>query len=227
MAQSRSALASRRNGLLLVGLAVVLAIAAFFLGNAYLAGEAAKVNAPVRTVLVASRDIAAGTQVRTEDLARASIALSDQLVGFFLAPGAQASGIAAVDLKQGQPVLASHLLSGDAALSVAPLVPLKLKVGSDQIDVVGAMNLPLDRLAAPPPKVRVHDHIDLWASSVLQGVPSLQLVLENAEIIAFSGTLQDPTGYVLAVTAEHLDRYLLASGNGSSLLVTVRSSRQP
>src|SRR3989337_2683909 len=46
---SRSPLASRRAGLLLVAVAIVLAIGAFFLGHTYLTAEAAKVNAPVRT----------------------------------------------------------------------------------------------------------------------------------------------------------------------------------
>lgn len=227
MAQSRSALASRRSGFLLVGFAIVLAVAAFFLSNAYLAAEAGKVNAPVRSVLVAARDIAAGTEVRAEDLATTSIALPDGVAGFFLAPaqGTQPSGVAAIDLKKGQPVLAADLLSIDTAQSVAPLVPLKVKVGDADVDVVGAMNLPLDRLVAPPPKVRVHDRIDVWASSALEGVPSLQLVMANVEIIAFSGTPEEPAGYVIAVTAEHLDRYLFASTSGSSLVVTVRSSR--
>ena len=225
---SRSPLASRRAGLPLVAVAIVLAIGAFFLGNTYLTAEAAKVNAPVRTVYAASRDIAAGTLLRAEDLATTSMALPDQLAGFFLVqtPGAPPpAGVAAIDLKMGQPVLGGDLLSSDSAQSVAPLVPLKVRVGADEQDAVGALNLPLDRLVAPPPKVRVHDRIDLWASSVEADVPSLQLVMENVEIIAFSGAGDAPEGYVIAVTVEHLDRYLFFSNTGSPLVVTVRSSR--
>src|SRR3989338_4751293 len=97
---------SRRAGLLLVAVAIVLAIGAFFLGNTYLTAEAAKVNAPVRTVYAASRDIAAGTLLRAEDLATTSMALPDQLAGFFLVqtPGAPPpAGVAAIDPKMGQP----------------------------------------------------------------------------------------------------------------------------
>src|SRR3990172_607806 len=123
---SRSPLASRRAGLLLVAVAIVLAIGAFFLGNTYLTAEAATVNA-------ASRDIAAGTLLRAEDLATTSMALPDQLAGFFLVqtPGAPPpAGVAAIDLKMGQPVLGGDLLSSDSAQSVAPPAPPHARGGA-------------------------------------------------------------------------------------------------
>ncbi len=230
MGQARSAQrgggGSRRIGLLLGLLAVLLGGGSFFLSQSYLAGEAGRANPPLRPVAVAAKAIAAGAIVGPADARTASMPVVPDLADLYLQPGA-VSGIAVRALREGQPILVGDLLPAESAGSVAPLVPLKVKVGDQQRDVAGGLNLPLDRLAAPPPKVRVHDRVDLWASSAQQNVPSLQLVLENVEIIAFNGASDAPapTGFVVAVTVEQLDRYLFFTNTPSQLVITVRSSR--
>lgn len=227
--------ASRRTAIALILAAIGLAAAAAFAANAYIANEAQKVAAPLRTVWAAAKDIPAGALVGPADLTTVQLALPNEQAALFAvaSEGATApTGVSVQDLKKGRPIAVGDLLPVESAGSVAPLVPLTVTVGTQQQPVVGGLNFPLDRLLAPPPPVRAHDRIDIWASvTVLPASPnappttSTQLVIGNAEIISFVGSAQSPQGYVLAVTIEQLDRFLFYGSSGAPMIVTVRSSR--
>lgn len=219
-------MATRRNGILLLGGSVVLALLAFFLAQSYVSSVAQSANPPRQPVAVAADDIPAGTLVTPAMAQSAPMSVPAELYNVvFLAPGDSVKGLAVRAIKKGEPILAGDLLPAESAQSLAPLVPLKAKVGTVTVDVVGGLNLPLDRLVAKPPAVRPHDRIDLWAGGVGPNQPSLQLVLEDVEILAFNGGPAAPDGFNVAVSVEQLDRYLFFSNQGAPLVVTVRSSQ--
>ena len=219
-------MATRRNGIALVAAAIVLALVAFFLSQSYVSSAAQNANPPKQPVAVAANDIPAGTLVSPAMAESAAMSVPPDLYKtVYLAPGDTVKCVAVRAIKKGEPILAGDLAPAESAGSLAPLIPLKTKIGTATADVAGGLNVPLGRLVAPPPAVRTHDHIDLWAGGVGPNQPSLQLVLENVEILAFNGTVDAPTGYNVAVTVDQLDRYLFFSNQGAPLLVTVRSSQ--
>lgn len=258
---------TRRNGVLLLALAVALAVVAGVAANTYVSGEARRVNPPPRTVIVAARDLAPGSVVGRGDVTTTTISVPDAQAAYYLTDANAAElGLLVKPLKQGQPLLAGDVLPAGSAVSVAPLVPAKVKIGNDEKLVAGGLNIPLDLFIAPPPPVRANDHIDLWAQPPgtaapaglpfppggvggppgipgLPGAPSgpslptapgnaaattsgaTQLVLEDVQIIAFVGPPERPTGYVVAVTAAQLDRFLTFAVQHAPMVVTVRSAR--
>lgn len=219
---------TRRAGIAVLAGAVILALVAFFLAQSYVSSAALSADPPKQPVAVAADDIAPGSPV-TPAMAR-SVAMSvppELYRSVFLVPGDAVKGVAVRAIKKGEPILAGDLAPLESAQSIAPLVPLKTKVGTVTADVVGGLNLPLGRLVAPPPAVRPHDRIDLWAGGTGPNQPSLQLVLENVEILAFNGDATAPSGFDIAVTVEQLDRFFFFSVQGAPLLVTVRSSQAP
>jgi Flp pilus assembly protein CpaB len=247
MAQAQAAylprgLVTRRAALTMLAMAIVLAVIAAFAANAYIAGEASKVVAPSRTVFVAAHDVDAGSFVGAADLTSAQIPLSDDLAKFYVAPqgapaGAQAgtpavgvglSGIAAKALRKGEPILVGDVVPAETAGTVAPLIPLTIKVGDQQQSVVGGLNVPTGRFALPPAPVRANDHIDIWTSFITStGASSTELVIGDAQIIEIVGTAAEPSGYVLALTETQLDRFLFYNDSGGAMVVTVRSSQHP
>lgn len=223
-------LASRRTGVVFIVIALGLALVAGLAANSYVAGEASKVSAPLRDVWVAARDIPAGTLVGPGDVQVAQIAVSDALRDLYLAPTAPAEpvqGITAKALRKGQPLTAGDLLSADAATSVAPLIPPVVKVGGQDQAVAGGLNVPLGQLVAAPPKFRVGDKVDIWATTFTATGASggTQVVLGDITVLAFTGTAESPAGIVLAVTPEQLDRYLFFASTGSPMILTVRSAQ--
>ncbi len=221
-------MATRRTGIVLLGGAVILALVAFFLSQSYVSSAALSANPPKQPVAVASDDIPVGTLVTPAMAQSAAMSVPPELYKVvYLPPGEAVKGVAVRTIKKGEPILAGDLLPAESANSIAPLVPLKTKSGTATADVVGGLNLPLNRLVAAPPAVRPHDHIDLWAGGVGPNQPSLQLVLEDVEILAYNGDAAAPNGFDVAVTVEQLDRYLFFSNQGAPLIITVRSSQAP
>ncbi len=153
----------RRGGVLLIVVALGLGGGAAYAANTYVATEARKVTAPVRSVLVAGRDIAAGALVSPADLAAADIPVPDDLAALYEGPDRKAEGGVAVHaLRHGQPILTGDLLPAATAQTVAPLVPTTVTVGGSAQRVVGALNVPIGRIQLPPPPLRVNDRVDVW-----------------------------------------------------------------
>ncbi len=220
---------TRRSALALIVVALVLALAAAYTANAYLTGEARKVAAPIRAVWVASRDIAAGTLVGAGDVTAASMPLADDLKDFFVSADGQPTGplgVSAMTLRKGQPLQNGALLPPQSASSVAPLLPLQVSISGTSRPVVGGLNIPVDRLVAPPPAFAEHDHVDLWAfvPGTTPTSGTTQLVLGDLEVIAFVVGGQRPEGIVIAATFEQIDRALASLSSGAQLLLTVRPS---
>lgn len=228
-------LASRRTGVVFIAIALGLALIGGFAANSYVSGEAAKVSAPMRDVWVAARDIPAGTLIGAADLQMAQIPVPDALRDMYVGAGATAGapspvpiqGVAAKALRKGQPLTAGDLLAPESATSVAPLIPLAVRIGDRDEAVAGGLNVPLAQLVAPPPRFRVGDKVDIWAASVAAGGMSggTQVVLGEITVLAFTGTADSPAGIVLAVTPEQLDRYLFFASTGSPMILTVRSAQ--
>lgn len=231
---SQRPLASRRTGVIFIVVALGLAVIAGLAANSYVAGEASKVTAPMREVWVAARDIPASALVSTGDLEVAKIPVPDSLRDSFVGPGtgqagvsAGALGVTAKALRKGQPLTAGDLLSADAAISVAPLIPPLVRVGGQDQAVAGGLNVPIGTLVAAPPKFRVGDRVDIWATTLAAGGGSggTQVVLGDITVLAFTGSAEAPSGIVLAVTPEQLDRYLFFAATGSPMILTVRSAQ--
>lgn len=243
MAQAQAAylprgLVTRRAGLAMLVMAIGLAVIGAFAANAYIAGEASKVAAPSRSIYVAGADIAAGAFVTPADLRLTQMPISDEAAPFYVGPAAAVegappdpgpAGIAMKALRQGQPILAGDILPAEIAGSVAPLIPLNVKVGDQEQPVVGGLNLPLGALVAPPPPIRVNDRIDVWASFLTEeGTASAtDVVIADAQVLAIVGTAEAPSGLILGVTAGQLDRFLFYSNSGAGMIITVRSSQRP
>lgn len=215
----------RRGAAVVLIIAAVLAAGAAFAANAYIAGEAEKVAAPVRAAWVVARDIPAGTLLVSADLVVARFPIPGEMTSAYMSGDQPAQlGITMHALRKGQPILAGALLPAESADTVSPLVPLTVTVGGSSQRTVGALNIPLGRLAAPPPPFREGDHVDIWVQPVSASgtFGSLTLVLENIEVIAFG----DDGGIVIAATRDQLERFVTASNQGSPMILTVRSSRR-
>ena len=233
MAQAQAAylprgLVTRRAAVATLVLAIGLAAIGAYAANSYIAGEATKVAAPIRSVLVAGRDIEAGSFVRAADLSTAQVPIVGELAPFYVTTEtAPASGIAVKAIRKGQPILVGDVVAAETAGTVAPLVPLTVKVGDQQQPVVGGLNIPLDRFSAPPPPVRVGDRVDVWASFVTPaGAGSTEAVLSDVQIVYLVGGAAQPSGFVIGVTAQQLDRFLFYVNTGASMVMTVRSSQR-
>ena len=231
-------LVTRRAGLAMLVTAVGLAVIGAFAANTYIAGEASKVAAPMRSVYVAGSDIAAGSFVTPASLRLAQMPVSDELATFYVMPAAAVegsapdpgpAGIAMKTLRQGQPILAGDILPAETAGSVAPLIPLSVKVGDQEQPVIGGLNLPLGSLVAPPPPIRVNDRIDVWASFLTEeGTASAtDVVIADAQVLSIIGAPEAPSGFILGVTAGQLDRFLFYMNSGAGMIITVRSSQRP
>lgn len=225
-------LASRRMGVIFVVIALGLALIAGFVANSYVAGEAAKVSAPLRDVWVAARDLPTATLLAPGDVQVAQVPVPDALRDMYLSPPAGAApapaqGVTAKALRKGQPLTAGDLLPAESTTSVAPLIPPVVKIGDREQAVVGALNVSLGQLIAPPPRFRVGDRVDIWAATVSQSGVSgaTQIVLGDLNVIAFSGPAESPAGIIIAATPEQLDRYLFFLTTGSPMILTVRSAQ--
>lgn len=228
-------LASRRTGIVFIVIALGLALVGGFAANSYVSGEAAKVSAPMRDVWVAARDIPAGTLVGMADLETAQLPVPDALRDMYLGPAAAGGataptpvqGVTAKALRKGQPLTAGDLLASESTTSVAPLIPPAVRVGDKDEAVAGGLNVPLSQLVAPPPRFRVGDKVDVWATTVgPDGAGAgTQIVLSGITVIAFNGAADAPSGVVFAVTPEQLDRYLFFASTGSPMILTVRSAQ--
>lgn len=227
---SQRPLASRRTGIIFIAIALGLALIAGLAANSYVAGEASKVTAPMRDVWVAGRDVPAATLIAAGDLAVAKLPVPDSLRDTYMAPvdgAAPPSGVTAKALRKGQPLITGDLLAADAATSVAPLIPPLVKVGGQDQAVAGGLNVPIANFVAPPPRFRVGDRVDVWATTIAAGGTSggTQVVLGDVTVLALSGAADAPTGVVFAVTPEQLDRYLFFASTGSPMILTVRSAQ--
>lgn len=226
---ARGSLVTRRNAIALIVVAAILALAAGLAANSYISSEAQRVAAPQRGVWVAARDLPGGTLVGEGDLERATMPIPDSLQEFY-APadiGAAAlRGITVHALRKGQPITAGDVLPPEAATTVSPLVPRQVTVGGAQRTVVGALNIPLDRLVAPPPDFATNDRIDLWVFAGGQagqaGAGRTEAVLSDIQVITFVRTGERREGIVVAVTEEQLNRFLSVTTAGAPLLITVR-----
>ncbi len=219
----------RRGAVVLIVVALIFAGLAFFAAYSYVTGEARRVAAPIRDVVTAARDIPAGTLVSAEHVAVARMPIPDDVARHFtmadenpVASPPSPLGVASRALAKGRPILTGDLLPPQSADSVAPLVPLTTRVAGREQPAVGALNIPLGRLAAPPPAVTTHDRIDVWAWSVEGSRGSAESVLSEIEIIAFTGAGDQREGIVVAVTTEQLERWLRFDATGAAMIVTVR-----
>lgn len=217
----------RRGAAFVVIVAAVIAALAAVAANAYISGEAEKVSAPVRAAWVAARDVPAGTVLTAADLAVASFPITNEMAGSYVLatdPARPPAGLTPIAIRKGQPILAGTLLPAEAADTVSPLVPLTVTIGGSSQRTVGALNIPLARLAVPPPPFREGDRVDIWAQTISASgsIGSLTSVLEGIEVIAQT----DDGGVVVAVTRDQLERFATFINQGSPLLLTVRSSRR-
>ncbi|MBI2325624.1 MAG: hypothetical protein HYU87_11780 [Chloroflexi bacterium] len=221
----------RRGALFIIVIGLILAVLAAVSASSYLAGEAEKVAAPQRDAWVAARDIPAGTLLTRDDLAVARFPVTNEMAGFYLLaadPGRPPVGVVPIALRKGEPLVAGAVLPPELAESIAPVVPLTITVGGSSQPVVGALNIPLGRLVAPPPAFREGDHIDLWAQeATAAGLSrSLTQVLSDVEVIGFVGTRGAAEGVVIAVTRQQLEQFVTTSNAGAQMIATVRSSRR-
>ena len=228
---SQRPLASRRTGLIFIVVALGLALVAGFAASSYLAGEASKVTAPMRDVWVAARDIPASTLIGPGDVEVARLPVPDSLRDAYVSPSGEVAapptGVTAKAMRKGQPLTAGDLLPADSATSVAPLIPPVVKVAGQDQAVAGGLNVPIGSLVAAPPKFRVGDRVDIWTTTIAPGGGSggTQVVLGDVTVLAFTGSAESPSGIVLAVTPEQLDRYLFFASTGSPMILTVRSAQ--
>lgn len=221
----------RRGALLIIVVGLILAVLAAVSANSYLAGEAEKVAAPQRDAWVAARDIPAGTLLTKTDLAVARFPIQNDMAGLYalaVDPARPPVGVVPIALRKGEPIVAGAVLPPELAESIAPVVPLTVTVGGASQAAVGALNIPLGRLVAPPPPFREGDHIDLWAQETSSTGLSRTLtpVLSDVEVIGFVGARASAEGVILAVTRQQLEQFVVTSTSGAPLLVTVRSSRR-
>jgi hypothetical protein len=221
----------RRGALFIVVIGLVLAVLAALSANSYLSSEVEKVAAPQRDAWVAARDIPAGTLLTRDDLAVARFPVPGEMSGLYALVTDAARpplGVAPVALRKGQPILAGAVLPPEFAESIAPIVPLTVNVGGSMQPVVGALNIPLGRLAAPPPPFREGDHLDFWIQepSATGLSRTLTLVFADAEVIGFVGARGSAEGVIFAVTRQQLEQFVTTQNSGAPMIVTVRSSRR-
>lgn len=221
----------RRGALLIIVVGLVLAVLAALSASSYLTSEAEKVAAPQRDAWVAARDIAAGTLLTKDDLAVARFPVPNEMAGFYVLatdPGRPPVGVAPIALRKGQPLLAGAVLPPELAESIAPVVPQTVTVAGSSQPVVGALNIPLGRLVAPPPAFREGDHIDFWAQeATATGVSrSLTQVLADVEVIGFVGERGSADGVVIAATRQQLEQFVTILNSGAPMIATVRSARR-
>lgn len=230
VALSQRAAVGRRGASFIVIAALGLAALAAFAANSYISGEAQRVAAPIRAAWVAARDIQAGALLTKDDVAQASFPIPGEMTEAYMLVGnatTPPTGVVLQSLRKGQPLLNGVLLPPEAANSVSPLVPLTVTVDGSQRPSIGAFNLPLGRLVAPPPAMREGDRVDLWAAAApttpTSSIGPLRAIISDVQILAFTG---ESDGIVLALSADQLDRLVSAMGSQSTMVLTVRSSRR-
>lgn len=221
----------RRGALFIIVIGLVFAVAAAISANSYISGEADKVAAPQRDAWVAARDIPAGTLLTSADLAVARFPIPNDRADMYalsVEGGRPPLGVVTLALRKGEPIVAGAVLPPELAESIAPVVPTTVTVDGASRPAVGALNIPLGRLIAPPPPFRQGDHIDLWAQEITSSGParSVTAILSDVQVIGFVGAKGSPEGVILAVTRDQLDRYAASANSGASLILTVRSSRR-
>lgn len=221
----------RRGALFIIVIGLILAVLAALSASSYLSSEAEKVAAPQRDAWVAARDVPAGTLLTKDDLAVARFPVTNEMASLYVLatdPARPPVGVAPIALRKGQPILVGAVLPPELAESIAPAVPQTVAVGGSPQPVVGALNIPLGRLVAPPPPFREGDHIDLWAQeTTTSGLSrSLTAVLSDVEVIGLVGARGSAEGVVIAVTRPQLEQFVTMSNSGAPMIATVRSSRR-
>ncbi|MFQ3595344.1 MAG: Flp pilus assembly protein CpaB [Sphingomonadaceae bacterium] len=144
------------RGIALVGVSVLLAIAATLVAARWLESASRKVAAPaaptpMAAVLVAARDLAPGEPLRESDVAPARFP-ADQVTAAFLTPGdprLAAGATALVAIRAGTPVVEGFLTPAAGPL-VARLAPGKR-----------AMAIPVSASSAVAGLIAPGDHVDL------------------------------------------------------------------